>query len=567
MIIFFYLVRTVKVCKMKNAGQAKPVALIAAFVFCCSSIGWGQNLVPNPSFECGEPVCDPVRWAGDYDYYVCAWDSPQGGTPDIFSTAILNYACFSSMPYRGLNTSPSDTHVGSHTPRTGQRFAGIITYAYVNDSSYREYIQTELLEPLVEGEVYCAEMYVSPADFAKYSNSSLGMHFNMKQTWLDQFYPLTYRPQVVNRAVLTDTSSWIRVCGAFQAEEPYKWMVIGNFAYNFQSDVQLNKQTAPPALDFAYHFIDDVSVFRLRVPDLKATGDTLICAGKTSRLKIEGVWDETKWTTLDDTVTVLSQSTVLSCQPIRTTRYLVRANICNMILRDTVIVTVLPSPSIDLGMDTTICSGSFIRLDAGEEYNIEGWNNGSHDRYQIVGLADTYSVDVSNDYGCRFQDQIKITIAERPLFDLGKDIFECEGAVRLSVPSTSADDILWSTGQSGAFIEIQDSGIYWVTLRNRCGESTDSVRVYNIHDLYVPNVITPNSVDDLNRKFDVVGLPKDIYPEIRIFNRWGEEVYYSKEYHRDWPLVRDEISNGLYFYELRIFDCRIIRGPLHVLMD
>ena len=66
-------------------------------------------------------------------------------------------------------------------------------------------------------------------------------------------------------------------------------------------------------------------------------------------------------------------------------------------------------------------------------------------------------------------------------------------------------------------------------------------------DLYIPNVITPNG-DGKNDLFVVIGL--DRYPgsTLRIFNRWGSEVYQSEDYHNDWG--GSGLNAGTYYYVL-----------------
>ena len=83
--------------------------------------------------------------------------------------------------------------------------------------------------------------------------------------------------------------------------------------------------------------------------------------------------------------------------------------------------------------------------------------------------------------------------------------------------------------------------------------------------LYLPNAITPNG-DGLN---DCFSLPEIILPqiadfEIRIFNRWGEKVFYSKDKRFKWDGVyRGEIRNNTIFpYIIRIMD---ILGEKHIL--
>ena len=67
------------------------------------------------------------------------------------------------------------------------------------------------------------------------------------------------------------------------------------------------------------------------------------------------------------------------------------------------------------------------------------------------------------------------------------------------------------------------------------------------HVLFIPNVITPNG-DGLNDTFTVRSL--GVYPdnELRIFNRYGKEVFAQENYANDWAAA----TPGMYYYELHL---------------
>jgi hypothetical protein len=65
--------------------------------------------------------------------------------------------------------------------------------------------------------------------------------------------------------------------------------------------------------------------------------------------------------------------------------------------------------------------------------------------------------------------------------------------------------------------------------------------------LLIPNLITANA-DGLNDAFFVRGIRPGIW-SLRIFNRWGKEVFYSEAYNLDWKA--ETTGPGLYFYTLK----------------
>ncbi len=75
---------------------------------------------------------------------------------------------------------------------------------------------------------------------------------------------------------------------------------------------------------------------------------------------------------------------------------------------DTVEITAMPLPTVDLGNDTTICAGCTFQLDAGSGFNTYSWSNGDTTRFTTVNSGGIYSVIVSNANGCTGTDSILV---------------------------------------------------------------------------------------------------------------------------------------------------------------
>jgi gliding motility-associated-like protein/uncharacterized repeat protein (TIGR01451 family) len=68
-------------------------------------------------------------------------------------------------------------------------------------------------------------------------------------------------------------------------------------------------------------------------------------------------------------------------------------------------------------------------------------------------------------------------------------------------------------------------------------------------DLEIPNTFTPNG-DGKNDTFQIKGRENYDAIEISIFNRWGDEVYRSKNYKDEWDGAG--LNEGTYFYVLKL---------------
>lgn len=132
--------------------------------------------------------------------------------------------------------------------------------------------------------------------------------------------------------------------------------------------------------------------------------DTTICQGQSVTFDVGSYHNSILWhnNSTNSTYTVTNTETVsVTVQ-----------NQCGIYL-DTVQVTVLPTPIVNLGSDTTICVGNYIILDAGSGYQNYIWSNNEQTQtIQVISqipITNTYSVTVTDQFGCTGSDQINIT--------------------------------------------------------------------------------------------------------------------------------------------------------------
>jgi gliding motility-associated-like protein len=139
-----------------------------------------------------------------------------------------------------------------------------------------------------------------------------------------------------------------------------------------------------------------------------------------------------------------------------------------------------------------------------------------------------------------------------------RDTTACKGPVQIKAGS-GYDTYQWSNGGSGDSVSINLSGTYIVTvgMDNGCSAS-DTVNVtinicsvfdrcknqgYTEDELFTPNAITPNG-DGLNDQFKIPAVLEG--SQLKIFNRWGSQVYLSTSYHNTWD--GNNLDAGVYYY-------------------
>jgi gliding motility-associated-like protein len=115
---------------------------------------------------------------------------------------------------------------------------------------------------------------------------------------------------------------------------------------------------------------------------------------------------------------------------------------------DTIHIGVLPPPVINLGNDTSLCSGNTIVLDAGAGFLNYSWQNLSANQTFTVSTAGTYYVDVTS---CgTTTDTIHITALPSPLVNVN-DTSICIGQTAKLIANGAAT-YSWSAGATAAGI-------------------------------------------------------------------------------------------------------------------
>jgi hypothetical protein len=216
-----------------------------------SIVGKTQNLVPNPSFENYKNV--PCSWSvepGELTSYTDDWYNPAATSTDIHNT-LADSSCWANP----TGTSKYSCRIGYQEPRTGHVIAGI--YTVVNTHTWHEYLQVKLTKPLIVGQHYCVEMYVSAADFTSNGSNNIGMLFSKEAVKGDNI--ILGEPQINYSKVITDTQGWVQIAGDFIASEDDDFLTIGNFFPDSQTEqMPINSDGCSNG---AYYYIDDVAVY------------------------------------------------------------------------------------------------------------------------------------------------------------------------------------------------------------------------------------------------------------------------------------------------------------------
>lgn len=215
------------------------------------------NLVPNPSFEQFDTCPNNL----DQLSYASYWYNPNNSSPDYFNS------CGGNVP----QNAP-----GWQMPRTGNAYGGFSAYNYYYNGSglnIREYVGVPLIDTLQRGKHYCVEFYVSLSDSSYWAINRLGLYLSNNPATNVIGETLSYIPQIAfdTNELLTDKIGWMRISGTYLAAGGERYVTIGNFYADNQTDTigQLGVAIA------AYYYIDDVAVYE--ITDCDAGNNASIC--------------------------------------------------------------------------------------------------------------------------------------------------------------------------------------------------------------------------------------------------------------------------------------------------
>ncbi|PCJ84322.1 MAG: hypothetical protein COA57_09460 [Flavobacteriales bacterium] len=139
-----------------------------------------------------------------------------------------------------------------------------------------------------------------------------------------------------------------------------------------------------------------------------------------------------------------------------------------------------PTPTVNLGNDTTLCQGETLALNTTTSNATYLWQDNSINQTFNVTQQGTYWV-VVNVNGCSAADTINVNYNSAPTVDLGNDTTLCQGeTLTLDVTGSNATH-LWQNNSTDSTFTVTQQGTYWVQVTDSsCGSSTDTVNVmYN----------------------------------------------------------------------------------------
>lgn len=236
---------------MRNTCLYYHVALTFFLLIISCRVG-AQNLVPNPGFE-EYQNCPGGHSEAVHEFRVTDWRSATLGTPDHFHSCSTGEA---NVPHNWAGVSDA---------YEGKGYAGIYLWMN-NDNQYREYLQCELLQPLLKDSVYSIRFQYKLSSYSMYAIDRIGLLLadsviNFKRDKVLRIKPTL---SVVRDSALTETTGlWETAAMEYKAKGGEHFLIIGNFFDNQSThfyEIQFRPLSQLMLANSAYYYIDDVHV-------------------------------------------------------------------------------------------------------------------------------------------------------------------------------------------------------------------------------------------------------------------------------------------------------------------
>lgn len=259
-------------------------------------------------------------------------------------------------------------------------------------------------------------------------------------------------------------------------------------------------------------------------------------------------------------------------------------NSCNESDSLTIPITVALPPEVDFGVvvyedcqegviqfDNYSMLSNFDEVSSWEWSYGDGSSSGNFEGSHTYNEEGVYQVElnVETELGCEVNHEeiVEVNFLQNPIPAFTYSIDTCTHELMLYNESSFADEYIWDFGNS--IMSFEESPTYGLqvgsdfevvlTASNAyCSNSISELISYSINEVYnnvsIPNVFTPNG-DYENDQLEISGIRDCESATLRIYNRWGKEVYYSI-----YPMVdfwdgmhhSEEVVEGVYFYVLEL---------------
>jgi gliding motility-associated-like protein len=157
---------------------------------------------------------------------------------------------------------------------------------------------------------------------------------------------------------------------------------------------------------------------------------------------------------------------------------------------DSVLVTAIVTPVVDLGDTLKACPGDTLTLTQNGALENYTWQDGSTNDSLIVTTPGNYALTIEN--ACGMDSDSVVVLYQNALLpvDLGPDVHLCPGDTVVLFSANTGASFLWQDGSTADSLLIDTAGTYYVKESNSCYSLSDTVVVFS--DSQPPSIVLPN---------------------------------------------------------------------------
>lgn len=310
---------------------------------------------------------------------------------------------------------------------------------------------------------------------------------------------------------------------------------------------------------------DVVQVNPAIAPIVSVSPNITICSGDSTTLIASGATNYFWSPTIH---TIINNNQCIAFPTINTVYSVVGTTTNNCADTASVTVTILPVANLSISGDSLLCAGDTILLYANGATSYQ-WNPANLIISQIASgivtsplVSTIYTVSAVDNNNCKSSKTVNIIVDQIPNLQITKsNDLQCAQTSSL-LQASGALTYVWSPSATLNSATISNptaiptaTTTYSVLASGMACITIDSitVKVFNsiAEKTFVPNVFSPNG-DGLNDYFTPISKSNFVNYSLKIYNRWGELVYFSNNANDCWDgqQKNGQIEIGTYFYIL-----------------
>ena len=375
--------------------------------------------------------------------------------------------------------------------------------------------------------------------------------------------------------------------------DSYEWTVNGtvvgiasNLNYTFSTgDYEVTLQSSN---DYFCSLDDEMSVDILAMPVVDANFDLDYECNDDLEISIidnSDSFTQLEWDFGDGNILGGTQSSYEYSNEGEYTVNLIASNpsSCNFTSTASAVIAVAQPPEVEFAtVPTADCEAGIVQfqnlsfISSFDNVISWDWDFGDGQVFQGYSAEHVYidegsfyvSLGVETEQGCSdsYGTNISVGFLQKPIPAFSYTIDSCKKELTFVNESELSDAFLWNLNgeesiEVNPVMDLEVGTVYTISLmasNEFCTDQIVQIIDYNAESLYkhvkIPNVFTPNA-DSENDVMLLAGLNECEPASLKIFNRWGVEVFHSlSPIAEPWTGLNhsNEVVEGVYFYLLEL---------------